>query len=217
MTRRRSSSTDDRGRMPITLEETAQVMALAMFGKKWPCPCREAVTPGTSTYTIYTNARTHTHKVAAVCKMWRAEVKEHLQLQLRWTTNLLHESAVNRALNMCNCDWYKNHWDFPELPRVSTSQSYLYLDEEQVFSATFTRRRVSQFSPAQELLAQYGGPETPGRSPWPVKTIYIPTVCWIPRSVASPEQRAELEAWRATQLAALTQWLGEQNAALAAE
>ena len=208
--------------MPITLEDTTLAMTLAMFGKKWPYPCREATTPGTRTSTIYLNTYgwKHTPKVAVVCKMWHATVKQQLQLQLRWTAAHIHESAVNRALKMCNFDYYKNHWEFPEIPRETTSLSYLYLDEEQVFSVTFTRiRRVSPLSPAQELLVQYGGPQ-PGSSPWPVKTIYIPTACWIPRSVdslISPEQRAESEAWRATQLAALTQWLGEQNASLAAE
>lgn len=208
--------------MPITLEDTTQVMALAMFGKKWPYPCRVATTPGTRTYTIYPNGGTHTwpvthtHKVAVVCKMWHAKIKEHLQLQLCWTTAHIHESVVDRALKMCNIDYYKDHWDFPEIPRVSTSWSYLYLDEEQVFSATFTR--VARSADAtHELLAQYGGPEKPGSSPWPVHTIELPAACWIPRSVISPEQRAEFEAWRATQLAALPQWLGEQHAALVAE
>ena len=214
--------------MPITLEDTTHAMALAMFGKKWPYPCRESTTPHTRTYTIYPDGYgwTHTqkvasvyntHKVAAVCKMWHAEVKQHLQLQLCWTAARIHKSAVDRALKMCNSAYYENHWEFPETPLDSTFRSYLYLDEEQVLSVTFTRRRVSQFPPAQELLAQYGGPQQPGSSPWPVHTIYIPTVCWIPRSVVSPEQRAECEAWRATQLAALPQWLGEQHAALVAE
>jgi hypothetical protein len=205
--------------MPITLEDKTHAMALVMFGKKWPYPSRQTTTPGTRTYTIYLNGYgwTHTPKLAAVCKMWHAEVKQQLQLQLCWTATHIHESAVDRALKMCNSAYYENHWEFPEIPLDSTSRSYLYLDEEQVFSVTFTRRRVSQFAPAQELLAQYGGPQQPGSSPWPVKTIYIPTVCWIPRSVVSPEQRAECEAWRATQLAALPQWLGEQHAALVAE
>ncbi len=205
--------------MPITLEDTTHAMALAMFGKKWPYPCREEIGPGTRTYTIYPNGGahtwpvTHTHKVAAVCKMWHAEVKQQLQLQLCWVTAHIHAGAVDRALKMCNSEYYTNH----EIPLVSTSRSYLYFDEEQVFSVTFTRRPVSQSSPAQELLAQYGGPETPGRSPWPVKSIYIPTACWLPRSVVLltlPEQHAELDAWRATQREALTQWLGEQHAKL---
>ena len=215
--------------MPITLEDTTHAMALAMFGKKWPYPCREATTPGTRTYTIYPNGYgwTHTqtvasghntHKVAAVCKMWHAKIKEHLQLQLCWTAALIHESAVNRALKMCNSDFYENHWEFPGIPLVSTSRSYLYLDEEQVFSVTFTRRRVAHSADAtHELLAQYGGPEKPGSSPWPVHTIELPAACWIPRSVVSSEQRAEFQAWRATQLAALTQWLAEQHKALVAE
>jgi hypothetical protein len=141
--------------MPITLEDTTLVMTLAMFGKKWSYPCREAITPGTRTYTIYPNGGTHTwpvthtHKVAAVCKMWHAEVKQQLQLHLCWVTAHIHESAVDRAFKMCNSDYYENH----EIPLVSTSRSYLYFDEEQVFSVTFTRRRVSQFSTAQELLA----------------------------------------------------------------
>jgi hypothetical protein len=206
--------------MPMILEDTTQVMALAMFRKKWPYPCREATTPGTRTYTIYPNGGTHTwpvthtHKVAAVCKMWHAKIKENLQLQLCWVTALIHESAVDRALKMCNIDYYKDHWNFPEIPRVSTSYSYLYLDEEQVFSVTFTRRRVAHSADAHELLAQYGAPEKPGSSPWPVHTIELPAACWIPRSVISPEQRAEFEAWRAAQLAALPQWLGEQHKAL---
>ena len=219
--------------MPITLEDTTQVMALAMFGKKWPYPCRVATTPGTRTYTIYPNGGTHTwpvthtqkvasvhntHKVAAVCKMWHAKIKEHLQLQLCRVTARLYETAVDRALKRCNSDFYENHWEFPEIPLASTSRSYLYLDEEQVFSVTFTRRRVAHSADAtHELLAQYGGPEKPGSSPWPVHTIELPAACWIPRSVISPEQRAEFEAWRATQLAALPQWLGEQHAALVAE
>jgi hypothetical protein len=213
--------------MPITLEDTTQVMFLAMFGKRWPYPCREATTPGTRTYTIYPNGGTHTwpvthtQKVAAVCKMWHAKIKEHLQLQLCWTAAHIHESAVDRALKMCNIDYYKDHWNFPEIPRVSTSYSYLYLDEEQVFSVTFTRRRVahsaeagvSQFSPAHELLAQYRGPEEPGKI-WPVYTIEIPRVCWVPASVISDEARTEYQAWHPAQLEALRQWLAVQYAEL---
>ena len=184
-----------------------------MFGRKWPYPCREATTAGTRTYTIYSKTATHAHKVDVVCKMWHEEFQKHVQLQVCWVSGQIHESAVKRALEMCKVEYYENYWEFPGVPAVSTSRSYLYVDEEQVFSLTFTRRRVAKADGRHELVAEYGGPEKAGRA-WPVHVMELPAACWIQRSVLRDDERAELEAWRCGQVVALGEWLAEQQARL---
>ena len=126
-------------------------------------------------------------------------------------TARIHVVGGRKALDLCNCDEYAEPWD---IPSSSTWACYLYLEQKHIFSVTLTRRRVahsaeasvSQFSPAHELLAQYRGPEKAG-SIWPVYTVEIPRVCWVPASVISAEERSEYQTWRGAQSAALGAWL----------
>jgi hypothetical protein len=204
--------------MPLILEDTIKNLSLVIFKEKMPHTCIETVVPGTSCFTVTCTTAPHMRMAACVCKMWRKDFQKYVKMELLTRTARIHVVGSKQALKICNCDEYADPWD---IPKESKRAYYLRLDQKHVFSMTFIRRRVahsadatvSQFSPAHELLAQYRGPEEPGKI-WPVYTIEIPRVCWVPASVISDEARTEYQAWHPAQLVALRQWLAEQYAEL---
>ena len=113
MTRRRSPSTDDRGRMPMILEDTMKNLSLVIFKEKMDHHGIEIVVPDTHCFTVRSTTAPHMRMTACVCKMWHKDFNKYVKMELITSAVRIHLVGGRKALDICNCDEYEDPWDIP--------------------------------------------------------------------------------------------------------
>ena len=140
-------------------------------------------------------------KAASVCKTWNQAYKKHLAAQTGEIFERVRQGVVDSALDLCD---YTKYASFQNgMPCYAEIVHSIYADRKLLFATRFKRTKLGD----QHMLLAFYGLE----GVFPTLLMQVAPVCCIPAHRRSVLDHGEFDLWRATQAAALDQWLGEQQ------
>ena len=140
-------------------------------------------------------------KAASVCKTWNQAYKKHLAAQTGEIFERVRQGVVDSALDLCD---YTKYASFQNgMPCYAEIVHSIYADRKLLFA---TRFKLTKLGDQHMLLAFYGL-----EGVFPTLLMQVAPVCCIPAHRRGVLDHGAFDLWRATQAAALEQWLGEHR------